>query len=55
MEAIDLNPEVQEPPAGAGIGEHLVAAREARGLAFGEVVQILRLPAATLQALESDC
>ena len=55
MEAIDLNSEAQAPPAGTGIGEHLVAAREARGLAFGDVVRVLRLPAATLHALESDC
>lgn len=55
MEAIDLNSEMHEAPVITGLGERLVASREALGLALGDVVQVLRLPAATLQALESDC
>lgn len=55
MEAIELNLEVPEPPQRAIFGERLVAAREARGLDLGDVVRVLRLPAATLQALESSC
>ena len=55
MEAIDLNPEVHEPPAESGLGERLVAVREARGLSRGDVLRVLRLPEATLQALESGC
>lgn len=38
-----------------GLGERLVTSRVARGLALEDVVQVLRLPATTLQALESDC
>jgi cytoskeleton protein RodZ len=55
MEAIDLNLEAPEPPELTGIGERLVAAREARGLDLGDIVRVLHLSASTLQALESSC
>lgn len=54
VEAIDLNSEVHEPSPRTGLGERLVAAREARGLTHADVTRVLRLPAATLQALESS-
>lgn len=53
MEAIDLNTEAHESSPETGFGERLVAARKARGLALADVTQMLRLPAAALQALES--
>ncbi len=53
MEANNPNPEVQEPSPGTGLGGRLVAAREARELTLAVVANKLRLPAATLQALES--
>jgi cytoskeleton protein RodZ len=54
VEATDPKPEVQQPTSESGIGGRLVAAREAQGLTLADVAQELRLPAATLQALESS-
>jgi cytoskeleton protein RodZ len=54
MEANGPNPEVHKPSTGTSLGERLVAAREARGLTLAVVASKLRLPAATLQALESN-
>jgi cytoskeleton protein RodZ len=54
VEADDPNPEVHEPLPLTGPGGRLVAAREEQGLALADVAKELRLPAATLQALESS-
>jgi len=54
MEANDPNPAVHEPSPVTGLGERLVAAREAKGLTLEVVANKLRLSAATLQALESN-
>ena len=48
-----MDPDVNEQPAQNRLGARLVTAREARGLAPADVVRMLRLPAATLHALES--
>lgn len=53
MEANSPNPDVQGPSPGTRLGGRLVAAREARELTLAVVSNKLRLPAATLQALES--
>jgi cytoskeleton protein RodZ len=53
MEANAPNPEVHKPSPVTGLGRGLAEAREAQGLTPERVSQILRLPAATLQALES--
>jgi cytoskeleton protein RodZ len=53
MEANNPNPDVPEPSPGTGLGGRLVAAREARELTLAVVAYKLRLPVATLQALES--
>jgi cytoskeleton protein RodZ len=54
MEANAPNPAVHEPSPVTGLGERLVAAREAKGLTLEVVANKLRLSAATLQALESN-
>ncbi len=54
MEANASNPGVHEPLPGTGLGERLIAAREARELTLAVVAHKLRLSAATLKALESD-
>jgi cytoskeleton protein RodZ len=54
VEASDPNPQVHEPSTETGFGRRLVAAREARGLTPAYVARVLRLSAATLQALESS-
>lgn len=53
MEATEPSAELRQPPTEGGLGRRLVAAREALGLTLADVAQELRLPAATLQALES--
>jgi cytoskeleton protein RodZ len=54
MTANDPNPAVHEPSPVTGLGERLVAAREAQGLTLEVVADKLRLSAATLHALESN-
>jgi cytoskeleton protein RodZ len=44
---------MREPSPGTGLGGRLIAAREAQGLTLDDVAQELRLPAATLEALET--
>ena len=54
MEANNTNPEVHGPSPGPAFGGRLAVAREARGLTLADVAHVLRLPAATLMALEAS-